>query len=49
MDKLFETSFLDKYFNENKYILYMKDNMYGNAKNNKGKIEINKKLNLVNA
>ena len=29
---------------KNKYILYMTDNMYGNARNNKGKIEINKKV-----
>ena len=43
LDKLFETSFLDKYFNENKYILYMTDNMHGNARNNKGKLEMNKK------
>ena len=29
---------------KNKYILYMTDNMYGNAKNNKGKLEFNKKV-----
>ena len=28
---------------KNKYILYMTDNMYGNARNNKGKLEFNKK------
>ena len=29
---------------KNKYILYMTDNMYGNARNNKGKLEFNKKV-----
>jgi len=29
---------------KNKYILYMTDNMYGNARNDKGKLEFNKKV-----
>ena len=34
---------------KNKYILYMKDNMYTMLKITRGKIEINKKVKPVNA